>query len=268
MSSNNATTWRWLQFVAETCSSIKTTCCTVCWNTLVSLKFIQNSDITGQYPVNDHTHTHTHTYRKEKKAHINMCVRYGPHVLPTSVLYIFICGDTQKALVYSAATEKEETLQQRIFYSCHTVCNRQGTFEIVRQSIIRLPMWRTFWASAVNCDVNTIRNQQLLSCERVLQYIISAASKIFHSWRIYRRMCPSIKLRNHSFPDIRLYGLFYLFLCEELAPEECPSVLDTPCMCVRACVLLSFSANDQQVACTCFCVYELRTTPRVHVYLH
>ena len=42
-------------------------------------------------------------------------------------LYIFIYGETYNILMYSAATENEETLYQRIFDACETIRNRLET---------------------------------------------------------------------------------------------------------------------------------------------
>jgi hypothetical protein len=51
-----------------------------------------------------------------------------PNNLLTSVL---------KNPVYSAPIECEETLQQLVFDACQTIRNRLGTFQSVRQSMIR-----------------------------------------------------------------------------------------------------------------------------------
>ena len=39
--------------------------------------------------------------------------------------------------MYLAPIENKQTLQQRIFYVCQTLGNRAGTFERVRQPVIR-----------------------------------------------------------------------------------------------------------------------------------
>jgi hypothetical protein len=49
----------------------------------------------------------------------------------------FLSVGTFKTRNYSASIESEETLHELIFYACQTVLNRAGTFERVRQSIIR-----------------------------------------------------------------------------------------------------------------------------------
>jgi hypothetical protein len=38
---------------------------------------------------------------------------------------------------YSAPIENEKTLHQRIFYACQTISYRLGTFEMMRQSMVR-----------------------------------------------------------------------------------------------------------------------------------
>jgi len=43
----------------------------------------------------------------------------------------------------------------------------------------------------------------------------------------------SVTLRKHSFPGICLFEIFSLFSCEELNHEVCPSILDTPFMCMN-----------------------------------
>lgn len=52
-----------------------------------------------------------------------------------------LCGNL-RTLVYPALTENEDTLHQHTFVACKTICNRPGTFESVRQSMIRRVHWR------------------------------------------------------------------------------------------------------------------------------
>ena len=51
-------------------------------------------------------------------------------------LDFYLCGQLE-TLVYSAPTENEGTLRQRIFDACPTIRNGPGTFDRVRHPVIR-----------------------------------------------------------------------------------------------------------------------------------
>jgi hypothetical protein len=73
-----------------------------------------------------------------EKIHINICLQTlsfrgtAQQLLDISSLDFYLWGNL-KPLGYSALIENEETLHQRIFYVCHTIRKRPGTFEGVRQ---------------------------------------------------------------------------------------------------------------------------------------
>ena len=57
-------------------------------------------------------------------------------MLSPSVLWVFICGGHPETVAYSGPVN-EETVDHCIFYACQIIRNYPGTFERVRQSMIR-----------------------------------------------------------------------------------------------------------------------------------
>jgi hypothetical protein len=77
------------------------------------------------------------TPTRGKNVHVSICLQtFGFRcTAPTSArsqLLSFLSVGHVKILVYSAATESEETLHHRHFYVCPTIHNPPGTFERVR----------------------------------------------------------------------------------------------------------------------------------------
>ena len=136
-----------------------------------------------------------------KKFDISICPRtpsfrrYSPTTwwLPSFIFFL-------QCLVHIAITDNVKTLRQRIFYACQTIWKCATVNDQINPRV-HWSRWNTFWAFVVNCDLKTIRTQQLLKLG-TFKWITSAVSRIWHSSGIYCWMWPFNCTQNHTFPNI------------------------------------------------------------------
>jgi hypothetical protein len=160
-------------------------------------------------------------------------LKYSPHVRPTSVLYSFICGDTQKTPASSDFNGKWRDTSPTHFSCLSSHLQKPWDLpkgreapwpdvsmraSIQADNILNL-LWSVTWQTA-------LRTERFLMGSVYCACVISVVSDILHYVFIVK--CNILlKFKTHVLSDICLDGMFR---CEELPLEICPSTSDTPCI--------------------------------------